>query len=129
MPEILERITQLAETALARLKVSSALNSCLWLCGIAIPAGLIFAARMEGIPQIAGLAVAFIPITLFVVGFIFFMLTNPDKLRSEEYEIKKMDLELIEEKGGRIPISGTSIEAIANPNYRTLPGSRDPEAR
>ena len=64
---------------------------------------------------------AFIPVVLFVVAYVYFMLNSPDKLRSEEYELRKLALELIEEKGGLIPLSESSVEAIANSEYRALP--------
>lgn len=123
MPEIFERLTQLAEQAIARLKVSSALNPCLWLCAIAIPFGLVFAFFSTGLLQVASLVLVFIPVTLFVVSFLYFMIKDPDKLRSEEYELRKIALELIEEKGGRIPLAVASVEVIANTDYKALPKS------
>lgn len=121
MPEIFERLTHLAEHAIGRLKVSSALNSCLWLSGITIPFGFAGAVFSTGIVQFAALLMAFIPVVLFVVAYVYFMLNSPDKLRSEEYELRKLALELIEEKGGLIPLSESSVEAIANSEYRALP--------
>jgi hypothetical protein len=118
MAEIFERLTQMAEHALGRLKVSSALNPCLWLCGIAIPFGMIGAMFSTGFVQIACLTLVFIPVLIFTVAYFYFMLKSPDKLRSEEYELKKMALSLIEEKGGSIPIAASSVEAIANYDYK-----------
>lgn len=121
MPELFERLTHLAEHAIARLKVSSALNPCLWLIGIAIPFGLFTAFFSTGLVQYVALLIAISPIILFFIAYVYFMLKNPDKLRSEEYELRKIALELIEEKGGSIAIAESSVEAIANVEYREFP--------
>lgn len=117
MAEIIDRITRVAEQALGSIKVSSALNPCLWLCVVATPLGLYGAVNSTPPVQTVCLAIASIPLLTFAVGFLYFMVLNPDKLRSEQYELKKMALELIEEKGGRIPMSSSSVEAIANTEF------------
>ena len=43
-----------------------------------------------------------------------------DKLQSEDYQIRKQSLELIQQKGDALPISSTSIQAITNPIYDSL---------
>ena len=50
-------------------------------------------------------------------GFGYFALIDPDKLRSETYELRKAALSMIEEKGGKIPLEATSVEAISNIEY------------
>lgn len=127
MTDIIERLTQLAEHAVARIKFSSVLNPTLWIAGITTPASLYAVSSTTGPVQIAVLTLAFIPMAVFVFGFLYFAITNPDKLRSEDYEIKKMALELIEEKGSKIPILGTSIVAITNPDYKELPSPQGGE--
>ena len=39
-------------------------------------------------------------------------------LRSEQYNLKRMAISVIEQKGEKFPILGTSVEAIANLEYR-----------
>lgn len=119
MINVFERLTHLAEQALGKMKVSSALNPVLWLSAIAIPIGFWAASSTNPVLQIAGLLLAFAPVVLFAIGFLFFMVKSPEKLRSEEYELRKMALELVEEKGGRIAIAQTSVEAISNVDYRS----------
>lgn len=121
MPEIFERLTRLAEQALSRLRVSSALNPCLWLCALAIPFGIVGAIWTTGIVQIACLTLVFIPVAIFAIAYMYFMFVSPDKLRSEEYELRRVALSLIEEKGGSIPVAVSSVEAIANYDYKALP--------
>ncbi len=120
MTEVFERLSQLAEQALGKIKVSSALNSCLWLCAFVIPFGFVAAAFASGPLHIAGIVIAFIPIVLFSIGFLYFMIKSPEKLRSEEYELRKFALELVQEKGGRIAVATTSVEAISNLDYKDV---------
>jgi len=124
-PDIFHKLTHLAQAAMGRLKVSSALNPCLWLCGIVVPSGLVAAIYSSGGLQIAWIVLVFVPIVLFAFAFIYFVFTDPDKLRSEEYELRKQALEMIEEKGGRIPLTETSITAITNPDYKLLDISKE----
>ena len=120
MPEPFERLTSLAEHALGSIKVSNSLNSCLWLSAFTIPSGLITAALTPNPVQAIALAIACSPIILFGIGFIYFMIKSPDKLRSEEYELRKIALGLIEEKGGVISVSETSVEALSNTDYKPM---------
>ena len=114
MADILSRLTHLAEHAISRLKVRSALNSCLWLVGIVTPTSLLAAMVTTGPTRAACLCLGCAPVALFAIGFLYFMVRDPDKLRSEQYELRKQALELIEEKGERFPVAGASVEAIAN---------------
>jgi hypothetical protein len=72
--------------------------------------------------QIALLVLAFLPTCLFGIGFIYLLLKDPDKLQSEDYQLHKRALDIIEEKGGQIQVLATSLESITNPAPRTLPG-------
>ena len=120
MAQIFERLTQMAEQALSRLKVSSALNPCLWLCALAFPFGIFGAVLSSGLVQIACLVLVFIPVVIFAIAYLYFMVKSPDKLRSEEYELKRIALSLIEEKGGAIAFAESSVEAIANYDYKPV---------
>lgn len=71
--------------------------------------------------QNAFIVMMFVPLILFCFSYVYFMLNDPDKLRSEEYELRRVALSLIEEKGGSIPLSEASVEAISNADYRQLP--------
>ena len=115
---VLSRLTHLAEHAVTQLRVSSALDPCLWLAAIAMPFGIAGAVASRGLVQIASIVLVFLPVTLFVFAYIYFMVKDPDKLRSENYELRKTALGIIQEKGAQFPISDTSVEAIANSEYQ-----------
>jgi hypothetical protein len=122
--QILERISHTAESAAMHLRVRSALYPALWMCGIVTPVSLVGAFAAEGMAQALFFGVAVIPVVLSGVGFLYFMIKDPDRLQSEDYRIQKQALELIEEKGGKIPVALASVQAIANPRPKALgPGN------
>ena len=126
--EYFTRLTQITGNAIGRLRLSGALNNCLWLVGITFPAGLFALTKLTGAMQWAVFSVMIIPFAFFGISHLHFTFHDPDKLRSEEYELRKQALELIQEKGGQIPLSDASIEIIANPNYPALPERREDKA-
>ena len=122
MNEVLERVGQIAQTAAEKLHVRSALNPALWLCAIATPTCLLFAYLFRDVPEVRAwlLAGGLLPIVISSFGFLGFAIFRPDKLQSEEYQLRHQSLQLIQQKSGRLALSPTSIEAIANPQTRLL---------
>jgi hypothetical protein len=94
-----------------RLKVQSALNPALWLCGIICIPALCVAGLASNPPWwIPWLILA--PVALAAIGFLFLLFFDRDKLQSEDYQIKKMSLEIYEQKGmsapaALLPVDGT----------------------
>lgn len=60
------------------------------------------------------------PVTITCVLAVYFAVFRPEKLQSEEYQIRHEALELIKEKGSRVEISPASLEVIANPVHQQL---------
>jgi hypothetical protein len=58
------------------------------------------------------------------IGFMGFAIFKPDKLQSEDYQIRHESLQIIQQKSGQMEISTTSLEAIANPAVPQLPSGR-----
>jgi hypothetical protein len=54
------------------------------------------------------------------------MLHRPDDLKSEEFQLRKIALELIETKGGKIQVEPVSVPDISNPESPGLPAN-EPE--
>lgn len=118
--QIIDRVTHSASEAMVRLRVKSALNPLLWLCGlISIPA-MIAALFTSGGLQVFLAVLTALPPAAACVAYAYLLYKDPDKLQSEEYQIQKRVLDIIEEKGGTVPILATSLEAIANPMMRRL---------
>jgi hypothetical protein len=115
MEEHLAKLAQYAESAASRIRVRSALNSVLWLISILIVPCIIGATQTEGNLRWALIGMLWAALILFVGAFIYFSINDPDKLRSEDYELRKQALQMIEAKGGRITISEAQIADITNP--------------
>ena len=114
MIDILSRLSKVTEHTVARLNVQSAINSALWLAGVTGMFGLAGVVFTD--PPIQYFMVVFMSIGSLsaATGFVYFMITDPDKLRSENYELRKTALGIIEEKGSSIPVAVASVEAIAD---------------
>ncbi|MNJ57348.1 hypothetical protein D3C77_529340 [compost metagenome] len=106
-----------------RIRVRSALNPILWLCAIvSIP--VLAAGAFLPVPTwvaTAGCA----PIAAAVFGFMYLLLTDPDKLQSEDYQLKKRTMELAQQKG---QIQPTLInDYITTNNHETKKIAATPE--
>ena len=117
MNEQLARLAQSAASAAQCLHVRSALNPGLWLCGIATPMFFIAAYyfRDDATVRNCLLLGASLPVVVVCIVFVGFAIFKPDKLQSEDYQIRHESLTLILQKGGKVPIDPASIQAIANP--------------
>jgi hypothetical protein len=110
-----------------RLRVKSALNPVLWQCAIVTtPLLLVCILSNYKISFWIGLIIS-APVLEVVFGFVFLLIYDRDKLQSEDYQIRKKSLELIQEKGDRFPVLETSIQEIANPETHSLSPSRERE--
>jgi hypothetical protein len=67
------------------------------------------------------------PVAAAIFGFLFLLFFDRDKLQSEDYQIRKRSLELIEQKGDTHSIDAATVEVIAGPPVGRL-GSGDKEA-
>ena len=119
---IREAISQKILETGGRLRVRSALNPILWLCAIVIAPSLYFATQTGDHP-IWLIVLIFLPVGTAIAGFLFLLFVDRDKLQSEDYQIRKKTLELIQEKGEVFSVSTASIEKISNPG---LPGHQKP---
>lgn len=122
MIDLLEKFGQYTQSAAQKLHVRSALNPMLWLSAISTPLCLTFAYVFKEIPEVRNwlLWIGLTPIGVTCLGFIGFAIFRPEKLQSEEYQIRHESLQIIQQKSGRIAIPATSIEAIANPQARQI---------
>ena len=110
-------LNRLWSSAGQRLRVRSALNPILWLCAIGTPICLFAASSFRDVTAIrdACLVVGLAPIAVACLAFIGFALWRPEKLQSEDYQLRHESLQLIQQKTGQIAVDPASIEAIANP--------------
>lgn len=118
--QIIDRVTRSASEANVRLRVRSALNPLLWLCGVVSIPSISAALFAEGGLRILLACLAAMPPVIACIAYCILLYRDPDKLQSEEYQIQKRILDIIEEKGGTVPILAASLEAIANPSLPRL---------
>jgi hypothetical protein len=93
-----------------RLKVRTAINSMLWLCGIiTTPCLLVYGIKPDASDWLLVCALA--PEAAAIFGFIFLLIFDRPYLQSEDFQIRKMEIEHIEEKG-RPTIDASSVPAL-----------------
>jgi hypothetical protein len=114
---VLTSMSKSAVSAAQQLRVRSALNPLLWLTGIASPicfvAAYFFRADLFVFRLLIGIGVA--PILTACVGFVYFALRKPEKLQSEDYQLRHETLQIIQQKSGQLIVDPASLSAIANP--------------
>lgn len=120
-PDTVERVTRGAQDSAVRLQVRSALNPLLWLCAICAPLTFVLASFSGGFMQISLLVIGTIPILCACGAYIYWMLKAPDRLHSEDYQLRRQALQMIYEKGARAAVLASSVVAITNPNTPKLP--------
>jgi hypothetical protein len=128
MHAAIERMAGSARTAAASLRVKSALNPMLWLCGmVSLPSfTLAYFVRDYGTLSTVLIVVGSLPVAANIVGFFYFMIRSPERLQSEEYQIRQATLDLIKSKGSPFEILPSSLEAISNPVIVALPRQEKP---
>ena len=127
MAGLVESIVANSKTAASRLHVRSALNPMLWLCGIiSLPAfALAYYFRAADALSTMLVWVGTAPIAATIIGFFYFMLFAPERLQSEDYQLRHETLQLIKTKGSELAVLPSSLEAISNPAIAALPRQGD----
>ena len=94
---------------------SNILNPLLWLCAITTIPGLyyIFHDSLHLLVQV----VIFIPMIFTITAYTYFMFLDPDRLQTEEFQLTKRHLDLMENKGDKGPtiITADTTDFIENP--------------
>lgn len=107
-------ITKGLSYLISKLRVRSALNPALWLCAIVFVPCTVLASRYNNGTPLWIRVLMFGSVGLAAVGFLFLLLFDRDKLQSEEYQLQKQSLALIEEKD--YPLAKSQISDILSRN-------------
>ncbi len=112
-----------ATSAARQLRVKSALNPMLWLTGIATPVCFCaaYTFRERTIISAVLLGAGLLPIFVTCGGFAYFAIRSPEKLQSEDYQLRHEALLIIQQKSGALELDPASLPAIANPAPTSLP--------
>ncbi len=96
----------------AVVKVSTALNPMLWLAAVVTPASLL-AAVFSSTPsiQLLALGLAASPVILAGVAYFIFLFRDPNRLQSEEFQLRQQELILLR-KGDEAPILIDEAESL-----------------
>jgi hypothetical protein len=110
-----EHFSRLSNTAARDLRVRSGLNPMLWLCAIALPTCLAgaYMFRIQPVIEAVLITVGVLPIIIACLGFGYFAIRNPEKLQSEDYQIRHEAIQMLHVKAEAIAVSTASLEAIA----------------
>jgi hypothetical protein len=122
MANVFDNIFANARSAASSLRVRSALNPMLWLCAIVSLPCFVLSYMLHGTEPLASMLIYIgaAPIGATILGFLYFMVMAPEKLQSEEYQLRHETLELIRQKGESVAIEPSSLEAIANPSHHAI---------
>lgn len=116
-----DSITRIASEYGGRLKVKSALNPILWLCGlIGTPCIIAIGAQKE--PSVVLVILLFVVVATALFSFLYLLIKDPDRLQSEDFQLRKQTLEMIEESGDIEAIDARLVEVISDPSTVNLPG-------
>ncbi len=94
--DVLRAATSRAET----IRVRNVLNPVLWGCAVSTPVcgGLAYLLGSDPILRYAFSALGAVPVLLLAVGYIYFMLRDPNRLQSEEFVTRQQELLLLARK-------------------------------
>lgn len=78
-----------AGAVIERIRTNSVLNPLLWLCGIISITALPIAHFETGAFKIWFIIIASTPIISAILAYSYFMITDPNRLQSEEYQLQR----------------------------------------
>lgn len=130
----IDTFAKMGETALSAVKtlvVRSALNPMLWLCGLMTPCFLGAAYMVKDIPSAfaALLVMAGIPTVSTCIGFFYLAIAKPEKLQSEEFQLRHEALISVREKGHKPEVVPVDINELVNQGDVRLLTDKKEEAK
>lgn len=124
----LDALKVLAREGLATIKHWTVVQPLLWLCGtFSLGCFLISALVKDQWLQRGLFVVGLLPIILFGFAYIYFMFKDPDRLHSEEFQLKRRSLSIVESKGGTVAILPVDLSTDPHATPRLLPGLAEKE--
>lgn len=129
LESLVEKLLRGAQTAAEALFVrQTALHPMLWLSGIIMPPAIVAAYFFDDPLKTVLVIVGATPVVVTCLGFAFFAMTNPEKLQSEEYQIKHQAMEVLQVKTESINVSPASLNEIVGTVARQLERVREVES-
>jgi len=112
---ILERLSRISQGATVGMTVRSALNPLLKLCALTTPTCLVAAYLFRDHPIVLAIliATALLPVYCACAGFFFFAKTQPNRLQSEEFQLRHEAVNLIQTRSFTSPGDPSLLAQIA----------------
>jgi hypothetical protein len=123
--EIIDKLQHVSQAAVTHLRVRSALNPMLWLSVMMALLCFVTAYLFRDDPFLRTLLAVggLVPAAFTCVHATYFVFWKPEKLQSEDYQIRQQALALVFQKGvipkGQLP----PLDSILNPPAAAQPGN------
>lgn len=119
-----EQLAKQKDSRFNSISVKSALNPALWLVAAAGTIGLfgLFYFSTNPLLSIFFACVIGLPLLCTCVAFLYFVFSNPERLQSEDFQLRAESLRIVKSKGGKLrQIDSRTLEVINNPARLALP--------
>ena len=123
------KFNQSEQSGIVKHNSRNAFNPILLLCAVITPLFLT-AAYLFGNDQLVArclLIGAGIPVLTACAAYIYFALTQPERLQSESFQLRQQAIELVAQKGKGFLVSPVSLEAISNPAVGAIDAGEEPK--
>lgn len=109
----LERAIGAWMSRLGMARIKTALNPLLWLCGLFTPiAGvLVYLLRDYAVFPYVFMVALCLPMLAILVAFFIFAFRDPDRLQSEEYQIRHQALRILHYHGQSSDVADVALDA------------------
>jgi hypothetical protein len=129
----LEKFIEMAQTSqstVARHGHPSAMTPMIYVCLITVVPSFVCAYCFRDDPYVKYplICLAFLVVVVTCAMYIYWAFASPDRLQSEDYQIRQETLQMISKKGGKIVIDPVSLGAIANPPVSLTEKRSEPSA-
>ena len=117
----LDTLKVLLKEGLASVKHGTVVQPLLWLCGtFSLGCFVIAILAKDGWIEHRLFIIGACPPLLALFSYVYFMFRDPDRLHSEEFQLKSRSLSTVESKGGTVPILPVELSTDPYPRTRKL---------
>lgn len=117
----LSQIAGCSNETIKRVKVNGAMNPMLWVTGVIVPPLLIVAyLTSDFILRYCCIGLVFFIIIAVFGVFIYFAIYHPDKLQSEDFQLRNMAMQIYKHQTNNIVATEEGLAHIANPGPRRI---------
>ena len=129
--QIIELFAQSSKAVLSRHRVKNAITPIVYICGLTVPACFATAYMLSADPLVKYplIVVGLLAPIVALGSYLYLLFSMPDKLQSEDFQIRQEVLHMVSKQGGKIKVLPMSLPAIANPSPEQLEHNDNEEGR